>query len=368
MKKKKIRIIMIISLVVIAVTMIISYIVESGSQKLPAVVRSDKVFVSAEVDGVMKEFSITSMQKVQKNDPLAEIENPKLPLQLETLKTEISKYEEMIASAQGGDFLDFELLELEEDIQNNKIDLEEARLDIKMIIDKLDFMEQRYNTSQKQYMANKKLYQGGLINNSDFEKVSDDYWEVYEEYYNLKGDSLIAYETMQTSQNIINTLIARKKILSQNTNVLASEYLIDMNDVMVDINELEEQIKSLQIFAPIKGVVTDLNFRPGEGVEEGDVILEIADLSNVWIIAYGDSQSNHKFKVGQRVNIKSGSGTKIWGKVVAISPVMERVTALSTSFETVNTFSKIEIKFDDQEEALKYVTPGERLFVRIYLK
>ena len=368
MKKKKIRHILILSLVIIAITMVVSYITESSSQKLPAVVRSDKVFVSAEVDGVLKEFSVTSMQKVQKNDPLAVIENSKLPLQLETLKNEIRKYEEMIASAQGGDFLEFELLELEEDIQKNKIDLEEARLEIKKIIDKLDFMEQRHIVTKKQYEANKKLYSSGLINNSDFEKVSDDYWKVHEDYFDLKGDSLIAYESMQTSQLIINTLNARKKILSQSTNVLASEYLIDMSEVLVDINELEEQIKSLYIVSPIAGVVTDLNFRPGEGVEEADVIMEIADLSNVWIIAYGDSQSNHRIKVGQRASVKSGSGKKIWGKVVTVSPVMERVTALSTSFETVNTYSKIEISFEDQEEALKYITPGERLFARIYFK
>jgi len=368
MKDKKIRLILILSLVILFITTVLSYITESQSRKLPAVIRSEKVFVSAQVDGVIKEFSVTSMQRVQKNEPLVKIENTKLLLQLQTLQNEIRKYEEMIASAQGGDFLDFELLELEEDIQNNKIDLVEARLEIKKIIDKLDFMEQRYISTRKQYDANKKLYNTGLINNSEFDKVSNDYWNVHEDYFDLKGDSLIAYETMQTIQNIINTLDARKKILSQNTNIIASEYLIDMHELLVDINELEEQIKNLHIFAPIDGVVTDLNFRAGEGVQEGDVIIEIADLSNVWIIAYGDSQTNHKIKIGQRVSAKSGSGKKIWGKVVTVSPVMERILSLSTSFETVNTYSKIEISFDNQTEVLNYLTPGERLFVRIYFR
>lgn len=359
---------MIMSLVVIVVTMIISYIIESGSQKLPAVIRSDKVFMSAEVNGVLKEYSVTSMQKVQKNDPIAEIENAKLPLQLQTMQKEVRKYEEMIASAQGGDYLNIELLKLEEDIQNTRIDLEEARLEIKKIIDKLDFMEQRHIVTKKQYEANKKLYSNGLINNSDFEKVSDDYWKVHEDYFDLKGDSLIAYETMQTSQLIINTLNARKKILSQNTNMLSSKYFIDLNDIILDINELQEEINNLKIFSPITGIVTDINYRPGEGIDKGDVLVEIADLSNVWIIAYGDSKSSQRVKVGQKVRIFCSCSKKIWGKVVTVSPVMERVKSLSNSFETVNTYTKIEINFADQQEALKYITPGERLFVRIFFR
>lgn len=359
---------MILSILIIACIMVLSYTIEAKSRKLPAVVRSDKVFVSAQVEGVIKEIFITSMQEVQKNDLLAEIENTILPIQIQTLQNQVQKYKEMIASAQSGDYLEIELLELDEDIQNAKIDLDEARLEIKKINEKLAFMEQRFLSVQKQYTANQKLYDAGIINNSDFEKVSDDFWKVYEDYYDLKGDSLIAFENMQTNQSIINTLDARKKILSQNTNELAAKYIADMNKILVDINELEEKIKSLRIFSPIRGVVTDINYRPGEGVEETDVILEIADLSNVWIIAYGDSQTKHKIKIGQKVRIKSGSGRKIWGKVVTVSPVMERVQSLSTSFETVNTYSKIEIQFDDMENALNYITPGERLFARIYFR
>jgi multidrug resistance efflux pump len=366
MKKKKVTIILIISIVTLAIILIFSYLFESRSVKLPAVVRSDKVFISAQVDGMIKEFYITTMQEVHKNDPLVQIENEKLPLQLQTLKNELNKYREIITSAQSGDYLNYELLDLEADIQSNKIDLEEARLELQKIRDKLEFMRQRFLVAQTQFEANKKLYQAGLINNSEFEKATDDYWDVYEDYFDLKGDSLLAMETMQTSQSIIKTLQERKKILSQNTNKISAKYELDMIDVLVDINELEEEIKNLHIVSPINGVVTDINFRPGEGVEETDVILEIADLSNVWIIAYGDSQSKHRISKGQKVRIRSGSGKKIWGKVISVSPVMEKVTSLSTSFETVNTYSKIEIAFDDMEDALNYITPGERLFVRIY--
>ncbi len=71
-------------------------------------------------------------------------------------------------------------------------------------------------------------------------------------------------------------------------------------------------------------------------------------------------------KVGQKVRIFSSARQKIRGKVVTVSPVMEKVKYLTPSYEMENTFTKIEISFDNKDEALKFTTPGERLFVRIY--
>ncbi|HPR18860.1 MAG TPA: biotin/lipoyl-binding protein, partial [Candidatus Cloacimonadota bacterium] len=253
MKEKKIRLILIASLIIILITIIFSYALAAHSQKYPAVVRSDKVFVSAQVDGIVKEFYVTSMQMVQKNDPLAEIENPKLPLQLQNMREEVSKYEEMVASAQSGDYLHNELLKLEEDIHNAEIDLNKAEVEVQNVSEKLDFMEQRFQAARKQYEANKKLYTAGMLNNSDFEKFSGDYWKVHETYYDLKGDSLIAWQNVKNNQSIIKALKDRKVIMAQSSNSTASEYFLDMKDVLIDIDELEEQIKSLHIVSPIAG-------------------------------------------------------------------------------------------------------------------
>jgi SPX domain protein involved in polyphosphate accumulation len=59
---------------------------------------------------------------------------------------------------------------------------------------------------------------------------------------------------------------------------------------------------------------------------------------------------------------------KLVRKLIALNslvPVMEKVKALSSTFETVNTYSRIVIDFVDPANAMKVITPGERLFVRI---
>jgi HlyD family secretion protein len=148
--------------------------------------------------------------------------------------------------------------------------------------------------------------------------------------------------------------------------MLASKHIIDLNEVEADLNDLQEEIKNLNIYSPIDGIITDLNYRAGEKIDIGDVVAEIADLSNIWITAYGSSSSRQKVKIGQKVRVFCDCKEKLWGEVVTVSPVMEKVKALSTSYETVNTYTKIEIKLINISEALKYITPGERIFVRIY--
>jgi len=366
MKKRTILLVLILCLIVMALMAVVSYFIEASSMKLPAVISSDKVIVSSEVDGLLKSYSVTSMQKVEKNDLIAEITNTKLPYKLETLKREKLKYEELINSAHSGDYLKTELYGLDEDIQSNQVDLEKARQDINKTRDKLALLKEHYASSEKKYEADKKLYDQGILSISEFEKAAKDYWDVHSQYSQLKGDSLAAASIVKSSQNIINLLQARKKILSNNVDILASKYLIDLNSVEADIHDLEVEVKNFRIYSPISGFITDINYLPGEKINKGDVIAEIAILNKVWILAYGTTTSRRKVQTGQKVRVLWEGKQKIWGTVVSVSPVMEKVKSLSSSYETVNTYTKIEIKFNDMEDALKYITPGQRLFIRIY--
>jgi multidrug resistance efflux pump len=366
MKRKKVLTVLIASLTGILGIVVFSYISEVHSQKLPATVSSSKVIVSSEVDGVIARYYVSAMQEVKANDLIAEISNVRLQTRLDILRKEKRKYEELIDSAARGDILQSELNTLEEDIEKYRIELEEARQAIGKINEKLKVMEQRYRNSKTLYEANLRLHESGILNNADFEKAGKEFWEVHAEYQELKGDSLTAAQTVRSSRNIINLLKARKKILGSNNDLLASKHMLDMKELEADLNDLEAEVKSLKVYAPVSGIVTDLNLRPGEMVEPGIAIAEIADLNNVWIMAYGTSLSRQKVKPGQQVRIYSGSSKKLRGRVVSVSPVMEKVRSLSTTFETANTYTKIEIRFDDAAEALKHITPGERLFVRVY--
>lgn len=368
MKRKKIRNITIVILIFLIITLIVSYRIEARSTKLPAMVQSEKVFVATEASGIVKEYFVSSMQEVMPNDPIVLLENPRLHAQLENLKKERQNYLNLIESAESGDHLMLELYSLEENVQRRLRDREAAEQKLQNIADKMPVFQQRYLAATKKYEAQKRLYEKNLITNFEYEKFLEDYWKIHRDFLNLQADSLSAAREITINQNIIDLLNAQKDLYAKNVNLLAARYVINLSEVDTEISDLEEDIRNLLIYSPIRGIITDINYQPGERIGRGREIVEIADLSRVWVIAYGNSYTRHRARVGQKVRIYTGSGKKICGKVVTVSPVMERVRALSTSFETVSTFSKIEINFDDQEEALNYLTPGERLFVRIYFK
>ncbi|NCU26814.1 hypothetical protein EOM86_08865, partial [Candidatus Nomurabacteria bacterium] len=269
MKKQRVLTVLILSIVIITITVIISFFIEAHSQRLPAVIFSDKVIISSRVEGVIKSYSVSSMQEVAQNDPIAIVANSRLLLKLETLRKERDKYLELINSAKTGDYLKTEVYDLDRDIQKNRKDVEAAKVDLENIREKHDYLNERFALGSKKYNAARKMYDKALLSQSDFEKEVKNFRDVQNEQSELKADSLVAIETIKSSQNIINLLQARKSIISNNVDILAAEYVIDLNEVDAKIKDLEEDLKSLQVYSPIAGIVTDINYLPGENVNKG---------------------------------------------------------------------------------------------------
>ncbi len=368
MKRKKIKLIFIASIVVMILTVALSYHIEIRSQKLPAVVRSEKVFISTEVSGTVQQYFVSSMQEVNHGDKIVQLENSRLPVKLQLLKQEKGKYQALISSSQSGDLLKLELFKLEDNILKNTNNLQKIELELQSISDKLVLSRSKFLRSQKQYNAQKKLFNKTLITAEEFNTETNEYLGKLAKFNELKNDSLLAYSKTETTQSIISMQQAEKSIFKSNSSILASKYLIDLDEVNAKINSLEQDIANLTIISPIKGILTDIRNRPGEKVKNGDVIVEISDMDKVWVMAYGNSYSSQKIEIGSAAKIYCGNGKVIKGKVATVSPIMEKVKSLSSSFETANTYTKIEIIFDDQQFALKNLTPGERLFVRVNLK
>jgi len=368
MKFNKIHLTMSVSLIIMFITVLISFSLDSRSQKLPAVVKADKIVVSSRVNGIVDSFQVIGMQRIQQNSVITKLTNNKLTFKREALLQEKEKYENLIASASSGDVLNMELMELDEKIHKNLLDKDEQEAEFLLNKEKLSAIKMRYKQATIQHTADAKMYQNGITSFSEYGKSSEDYWKIQEKYHELKSDSLLFGKSINNSAAITTALTTRKEILSRNEEILASKYLLALDKLKVEINEVEQDISDLTLLSPVDGIITDLNKRSGEEVSKGDLIAEISNLDNTWLTAYGNSFSTKKIRIGNRVIIYSNSGEKISGIVRSVSPVMEKVKYLSSSLETANTYTKIEIDFESKETALQKITPGERLFVRILYK
>jgi len=364
MKANRILLILIASLTIMVVTVLVSFTLEARSQKLPAVVKVEKVMVCSRVEGVVDSYAVLEMDQVSNNSEIAYLSNDELQYRLEALLQEKRRYEELIASARNGDALDLELMDIEEKIQRYLLDKDEYEADLRLICANSGAIRQRYNVAGKSYQAQSEMFENGIIGSSEYSRASEGFRKLQDDYQELVSDSLLAVNSLRNLDTIISALNTRKLILRSNEDILASKYLLELDKLNIEIFDLEQEISALSIVSNVNGIITDIPKRPGEEVDEGDVVAEITNLKNIWITAYGNSSSARRIQPGNKVVIYSNSGEKLTGSVRSVSPVMEKVKSLSNSYETENTYTKIEIDFDDMTTALHHVAPGERLFVR----
>ena len=92
------------------------------------------------------------------------------------------------------------------------------------------------------------------------------------------------------------------------------------------------------IYAPKSGVLTELNVREGGQLMPGTSLMQITDLSNVWLIANLPEQDASKIKLGNAAEVRlQGLTDPIKGKVSYIYPALDATTrSLQVRVELAN--------------------------------
>jgi Cu(I)/Ag(I) efflux system membrane fusion protein len=92
------------------------------------------------------------------------------------------------------------------------------------------------------------------------------------------------------------------------------------------------------IYAPASGVLTELNMREGGQLMPGTSLMQITDLSNVWLIANVPERDASKLKIGNATEVRlQGIADPIKGKVSYIYPSLDATTrSLQVRIELTN--------------------------------
>jgi multidrug resistance efflux pump len=360
--------IVIFSFIVIIIIISFSLYDETRSQQLPAVVKTDRLTISSVTSGIAVNYKIGLNEYVQKGQLLFEMENPQLRKKLNNLKNEKSKYEDIISSSNNGDHLQIKLIDIENDLlifENKKVELS---LDKDKISDQLDIYSKIFNSAKADYIVYEDLFNQEKISSSEFEDRTSKYMEINNSYLNRQNDLHLINKEIESNKRKIELFKQQQALYKDNVSLIADKYIIELAKINSKIIEKEDEVASLNVYSPATGYVTKLNFNPGENVNKGDQIVELSYIGKMWIVAFGNSFSRQKITKGMKVKVYCTNEEYIYGKIVSISPIMDRVSSLSTKFETVNSYTKIEINLNNNEDAANNLTPGERLFVRVYFR
>jgi HlyD family secretion protein len=177
--------------------------------------------------------------------------------------------------------------------------------------------------------------------------------------------------TQDVSQSVVDAAVRRVEeasaslqsaeftLKAENTNLEVLKHNLDAADA--EIARAKEDLSYTTITSPLKGVLTIVNAKVGELVmtgtmnNAGTVIMEVADLSQMLVVARVDETDVANVEVGQpvRVHMQAYSDRVFTGKVssVALTRTTERTAGAAGSADA-KTF-KVEILLD---------TDGQRIY------
>src|SRR6059036_3948269 len=102
------------------------------------------------------------------------------------------------------------------------------------------------------------------------------------------------------------------------------------NVTEAQIDELQRTRKpqeNLTLLSPFRGIVQSVPVDQGKGVKVGDMLVEVADLSVVWVWAEFYENELSMLQVGQKIDVtaKSYPGEKFEGTISLINPFLEEM-------------------------------------------
>ncbi|MBC7474103.1 MAG: efflux RND transporter periplasmic adaptor subunit, partial [Candidatus Sericytochromatia bacterium] len=165
------------------------------------------------------------------------------------------------------------------------------------------------------------------IYSPDLVATQQEYITAYESYLRLKNSSF--KDIADSSASLLGA--TRQKLL-----------LLGIKDFQ--INELQVTKKpkiNVAIYAPASGVIVKKNIQEGQYVNTGDILFDIANLSNVWMEADVYEYEIKNLNKGENIDISTDtySGEIFKGVITFISPSLDPMTKtvkVRAEFKNVN--------------------------------
>src|SRR5438552_10202300 len=99
------------------------------------------------------------------------------------------------------------------------------------------------------------------------------------------------------------------------------------NEQITELQQTRNPRENLTLLSPFRGVVQSVPVEQGKSIKMGDMLVEVADLSVVWVWAEFYENELSMLKVGQKIDItaKSYPGDKFEGTLSVINPFLDEM-------------------------------------------
>jgi len=322
--------------------------------------------VKTKVSSFIEEIYIENGDLVNENETIAKMEDYNFRNNLEELELKLQEakinYKELNEKYSKQDELN--KLRIEEAEKNLEIAIsskekEKINLNNKKdeIIDKIDEVKNSLNKANQELEDSKYLYNKGAVTKNKLEEIQDNYDRQRKNLSSLEKElKNLNEKTIPNSLKLADLRIDNAKNNLRLVKYNIEEEKIDKEDLdlaKIKIKRLEnnlvkarKDLENIVIKSPYNGTIIERKGSEGSRVNQGDIIVTLADINDLVAEIFVDEIDVNQVKIGQKVILTSDSfPKKIGGRVDYVAPI-------STKVGNINKY-KTEIKLDKPDEFLK---------------
>lgn len=243
------------------------------------VVSADIQILSANESGFVDQILVKRGQVVNKGDVLLKINNPSL----------IREYKE-------AQFTTKDIL-TEVTFAQSQLELERAKLE-----SELEKSRSTLKKHELELLATKRLGDAGIVSKVKMEQLN-----------------LTVEQAISDVKNLEKRVgIFEKHVIAQNTALIAKKHA-----ALERLAFFETRIESLNVKAPMSGLVKELNLTQGESLNEGSKLIEVVQQSKLFAEITIPQYHAHSVNVGFQATIKTPSGQLV-GSVEFVDPIVRQ--------------------------------------------
>lgn len=241
-----------------------------------------EITVTSAVQGVIREVHISIGSQVEEGDNLFTLDDSSTVLKLEKAKNSLRLAEIQLEELKKGPN--------PQDVSIAKINVEQASSNLSFVQEKLAERETQVDKLQAELesLPEDSEEREDLI--KEIEKAKEQVEATQRDVINADNQYKLAKERLAGVENKIS-----------DTDIKQAE--IRVEQAKLDLIELEDQLKALEINAPSSGIVIEIKVGPGDGVSSNTNMLTILDMEKLQVEAYLDEIDVIKVEKGQEVKL-----------------------------------------------------------------
>lgn len=317
---------------------------------------ADKINLSSEISGKIKEIKLKEGSKVKVGDLIAVIDSDEGNLKLQDAETVIKSAENELAKIQEGNRSE-EIKAQEAAVRQAEAVVQQGEAAVKSAQNNVDSAQTNYDYKKKLYDDASALYQKGAESKYNMDGAKNALDNAATVLNNSKS-------SLDSAQSQINSYKAQLDAASEKLKLLingatdrdksAAEYNVERAKNSYELSKIA--LDKDNVTASVDGTIETVNFRAGEYVTPGSAVVTLLDTNNIWVKIYVPESMLSHIKLDKEVTMKSDflKDKNIKGKITYISPEAEFTPMnIVTKKDRTKLVYEVKIKVLDNLDVVK---------------